>query len=59
MINAESGLKKKAFGVYVNTRKNEQVTLGEGDMVVVIATDDGMPAVRPSPSLVAGNVVSG
>ena len=58
-VVGESGLKKKAFGVYVNTRKNEQVTLGEGDMVVVIATDDGMPAVRPSPSLVAGNVVSG
>lgn len=57
-LQAESGLKKKAFGVYVNPRKDEQVTLGEGDMVVVIATDEGMPAVRPNPSSVAGTVVS-
>ena len=27
-------------------------------MVVVIATDEGMPAVRPNPSAVAGSVVS-
>lgn len=41
-LDAESGMKMKAFGVRVNPRKDESLVLGPDDKVIVVAQDEGM-----------------